>query len=66
MSPEVLVYGQTGYEIAALKKVDELTEDGMICEFSVFDTLEQSLAYATDRLIPKVFAVGKEIEVYEI
>lgn len=40
----------------------------MLCEFSVFDGLEETLAYARERQIPQVFAVGEagETEIYEI
>ena len=33
--------------------------DGVLCEFSLFDTLEQSLAYAAQRRIGRVVSVGK-------
>ena len=40
----------------------------MLCEFSIFDTLEETLEYARQRQIPQVFAVKTEgdTEVYEI
>ena len=68
MPPEVLVFAKKGAEIAALKKVDDLTGEGLFCEFSVFDTLEESLQYAEKRNIAQVFAVGgmDDVEVYEI
>lgn len=66
MSPEVLVHALKGYETKALKKVDELCEEGTLCEFSVFETVEQAKAYAEKRCIPCVMAVGDEIETYEI
>ena len=68
MPPEILVFAQKGAEIAALKKVDELTGEGLFCEFSVLDTLEDSLRYAEMRSIARVFAVSgtDKVEVYEI
>jgi ATP phosphoribosyltransferase regulatory subunit len=65
MPPEVLIHALPGYEIQALKKSGELTNEGIICEFSVFDSLEDAKSYAEKRCISKVFAVGDEIEVYE-
>lgn len=68
MAPEALVYAQPGQEVAALKRVNDLIGEGMLCEFSVFDGLEETLAYARERQIPQVFAVGEagETEIYEI
>ena len=68
MAPEALVYAQPGQEGAALKRVNDLIGEGMLCEFSVFDGLEETLAYARERQIPQVFAVGEagETEIYEI
>lgn len=67
MPPEVLVHAQDGFETEALAKVRELTDEGLICEFSVFDSLEQSLRYAAERSISKVFSIGAgDIAIYEI
>lgn len=68
MAPEALVYAQPGQEVAALKRVNDLIGEGMLCEFSVLDGLEETLAYARERQIPQVFAVGEagETEIYEI
>lgn len=66
MPPEILVHAQKGYETAALQKVNELCGEGILCEFSVFETLEQAQAYAEKRCISQVFSVGREIDVYEI
>ena len=66
MPPEVLVYAAPGFEIAGLKKVSELTGEGLICEYGVFDRLEPTLRYAEEKQISKVIAVGETIEVYEL
>ncbi len=66
MPPEILVHAQPGYETAALQKLNELCGEGILCEFSVFETLEQAQQYAADRCIARVFSVGKEIDVYEM
>ena len=57
--PEVLVAAQPGCEVEALRQVDAFVADGVLCEFSLFDTLEQSLAYAAQRRIGRVVSVGK-------
>lgn len=65
--PQVLVHALSGYEAAALKKVGELTDKGMICEFSVFDNLEETLKYAEKRFISKVISVDNDdYRVYEL
>lgn len=56
--PEVLVTAKDGCEAQALQKLGELVENGVLCEFSVFDTLEGSMDYARSRRIPKVMEVG--------
>lgn len=64
--PEALVYAAPGREAEALQKAEELTAEGVTCEFGVFDTLEQSMAYAAGRRIAKVIAIGESVEVYEL
>jgi len=67
MPPDVLVHAEVGQEAAGLLKVKELTEEGLICEFSVFDGLKEALDYAGKKNIGNVFlATGDGIEVYEI
>lgn len=66
MPPEILVHAQQGYEAAALQKVNELCDQGILCEFSVFGSLEKAQEYAAERCISRVFSVGSEIDVYDI
>ncbi|MPN37972.1 hypothetical protein SDC9_185493 [bioreactor metagenome] len=66
MPPEILVHAQKGYETAALRKLSELSEEGILCEFSIFESLEEAKAYAEKRCISKIFSLGKGIEIYEI
>ena len=51
-----------------LKKVNELIEQGILCEFSVLASLEDSMQYAEYRNIGKVFAILQDgkIDVYEL
>lgn len=62
--PEVLVHALEGYETEALNRVDALCGEGAVCEFSAFGTVEEALAYAAKRGIPKVAVVGKETEIH--
>lgn len=68
MPPEILVAARAGSEAAALNKVNALTEEGYLCEFSVFDTLKEALDYAGQRQIDKVMDVasGADVEIYEL
>lgn len=50
----------------ALQKVNELIEQGMLCEFSVFEELPQSMDYARARNIGQVYDVGDEVKILEI
>lgn len=67
MPPEALVFAETGCEPEGLRRVAALTDEGMLAEFSVFDTLEESLQYAAERGIARVFAVSDgDTAVYDI
>ena len=66
MPPEVLVHAVNGYETEALKKVAELTGEGRLCEFSIFQSLKEAVDYAGKRRISRVFEIGADISVYEI
>lgn len=67
LPPEALVFAADGCEAEGLRRTAALAEEGMLAEFSVLDTLEQSLQYAAERGIPRVFAVTADgTEVYDI
>ena len=56
---EVLVYGEPGHEIDAQQTLDRLCDQGLLCEMSLFETQEETLAYAREMHIPKVRLVGE-------
>lgn len=56
---EVLVYGAPGHEIDAQQALDRLCGQGLLCEMSLFETQEETLAYAREMHIPKVRLVGE-------
>lgn len=60
MPPEILVHAEAGKEAEALKRVEDYIDEGMLCEFSLFNNLEESLAYAEARNIGKVVDIGEE------
>jgi ATP phosphoribosyltransferase, regulatory subunit len=55
---EILVHGESGYEIKALRYASDLAEQGRRCETSVFQTREEALAYAKTCGIRQVVFVG--------
>lgn len=59
--PQVLVHGDHGQAVAALRRAAKLTAQGICCETSLCETREEALNYAKSRNIPKVeFVEGKE------
>lgn len=64
--PDTLVFGREGHEIGALIYANQLIEDGHICETSTADTLEEALAYAAEKQIRRVVAVGDSFETIQL
>lgn len=59
--PDVLVFGEEGCEMKALQYASEIAGRGGSCETSVFETEEETVAYARRRQIPTVVLVGETI-----
>ena len=59
--PDVLVFGEEGCELKALQYASGLAARGGSCETSVFETEEETVAYARRRQIPTVVLVGETI-----
>ena len=57
---QLLIHGEEGFETDAQQLVEETARGGIPCQVSVFAALEEALAYARHRGIPKVLVVGKE------
>ncbi|MCH5348920.1 MAG: ATP phosphoribosyltransferase regulatory subunit [Oscillospiraceae bacterium] len=60
--PDVIVFGEDGYEIKAVEHAAELRKDGLITELSVFDTYEETLDYAKEKHIGRIVCVGENIK----
>ena len=58
----MLVHGDEGFEIKALNYASRLTQRGIACEFSVFDTRQQAIEYAQRVGITQVDFVADETE----
>lgn len=57
---EILIHGEDGYETRAQQIAGETAAGGVRCEASVFPDLDTAVAYARQKGIPQVLAVGKE------
>lgn len=61
-SVEILVHGDPGFEIKALRHMSDMVEFGNCCENSVLESRDEALAYARLKKIPRVDFVGETIE----
>ncbi len=55
--PDVLVYCEKGLEVKAQIKIKELISNGVICETSFFDTIEETKAYADEKGIKEIIVI---------
>ena len=58
--PAVLVHADEGYGVEGFNYVKELSENGLIVEYSLFDTFEQAQEYAKKKGIGEVIRIGKD------
>lgn len=59
--PDIIVYGDDGYEMAAVNYAGKLRKSGLTAENSVFGTYEETVEYAERKGIAKAVRVGKDI-----
>ena len=59
--PEIIVFGEQEYIIKALEHSKKLREEGIYCENSTFETLEETKEYALSKGIKKVCVVGETV-----
>ena len=59
---DVLVHGEAGYEIEAIQYTRTLSQANILGENSVFETVEEALAYAKAKGIKKLAVVAEEIK----
>ena len=62
---DVIVVCEDGCEIKAFDYINSLAKSKIV-EFSLFDTLEQTIAYATKKSIMRVDVVGEQIKIMEL
>lgn len=59
-APSVLVHGEAGYEVQAQRELARLAAEGVRAEASVWESLEEALAYAREADIERVLCLGAE------
>lgn len=59
---EVLVFGDSGFETEAMAYAQKLVKQGFKVEYSLFDTLDESLVYAKENLISKLVVISEQTE----
>lgn len=64
--PDVLVHGAEGFEIKAIQEAQRLTNAGQRCEYSVFNTEEETIAYAKKKGFKKVCLVHTNTQMIDI
>lgn len=58
---QVLVHGEPGFEPQAQLELMRLTAEGLICEGSVWESVEEAVEYARAEGIPRVAVVGETV-----
>ncbi|HHV51615.1 MAG TPA: ATP phosphoribosyltransferase regulatory subunit [Clostridiales bacterium] len=66
LPPEFLVHAESGFETEALKRIEELIQDGVCSEFSVFSSLEEARDYAVKRKIPKILIISDTEKIIDL
>lgn len=60
--PDAVVFGKKGFVVEAIAYARKLCDKGMTVENGLFDTLEETVAYAKAKGIEKVFVVDEEVK----
>lgn len=58
---EILVFGENGFEVEAMAYVHKLVKQGVKAENSLFDTLDESKAYAKENGIAKLVVINDKL-----
>lgn len=57
---DIIVFSEQGYEIEGIRYIKQISSD-KICEYSIFDTLEETRQYAKTKGIKEIHIVSAEI-----
>jgi len=63
---DYLIHAEDGYDTAALELIAEWTKDGKSCEFSLVNTLEEAIEYASRKSIAHVVSVSDNCTVIDV
>ncbi|MBC8569671.1 ATP phosphoribosyltransferase regulatory subunit [Zongyangia hominis] len=63
---KAIVFGRSGYETKAIEYTKRLIGELGRCELSVFDTEEETRAYAKEKGIGKLYLIGEDITIVEL
>ena len=63
---DILVHGEDGYEIEAIRTKEELTKQGYRCEYSVFNNEGSARFYAQKKGIKKICVVNIKTRTEEV
>lgn len=64
--PQVMVFAEKGYEIKALEHLDKLAQLKIIAEYSLKDSLEETMNFAKEKGIGRIDIVNENINTIEI
>lgn len=65
-TPDAVVFGEKGYVVEAMEYAQTLVREGLTVENSLFNTLDETKAYAKSKGIKKLVVVGSEITELDI
>lgn len=57
-NPQILIWGEDEYITDALKYSKELRKDGIYCEISNFESLDETCTYAVQKGLEKIFVIN--------
>ena len=60
-TPEIVVFGEKEYIVKALEYSRNLRAEGIYCENSTFETLEETKDYATEKGIKKICIISESV-----
>lgn len=66
VSADILVYGKSGYEAAAVQYCSRLARNGKIAENSLFDSLDEAKEYAAKKNIKQIAVVTETVRILNI
>lgn len=57
---DIIVFAEEGYEVSAIKKAQELREQGFVVENALFDDIESVREYAKEKKIARVVVIDSD------